>query len=110
MTDTMAMKETFGELKAIETRIAIHVSEARRNFLEVGLCLNEAKDRGLVAHGEWEDWVRRNTGLSERNAQRLMKAAREVPAGSTLARLDMGKVIEILKLPEPEREDMATRA
>ena len=98
MANTMVVKETFGELKAIETRIAIHISETRRNFLEVGICLNEAKDRGLVPHGEWEGWVKQNTGLSERNAQRLMKAAREVPAGSTLARLDLGKVMEILTL------------
>lgn len=113
MTNSIEKKETFADpraLHAIEVRIAMHVQEARRNCLEVGLCLCEAKDAGLVPHGQWESWVMANTGLSDRQAQRLMKAAREVPEGSTLAKLDLSKITEILALPAAEREDMAERA
>lgn len=114
MKGSMEKKETFVDdpraLHAIEVRIAMHVQEARRNCLEVGLCLCEAKDAGLVPHGQWESWVMANTGLSDRQAQRLMKAAREVPEGSTLAKLDLSKITEILALPAAEREDMAQRA
>lgn len=115
MNTSIDTKETFNAnnapaaLHTIEVRIALHIQEARRNCLEVGICLNEAKDAGLVPHGEWENWVRANTGLNERSAQRLMKAAREVPAGSTLARLDLSKITAILALPEGEREAMAQR-
>lgn len=114
MNTSIDTKETFNSnpvaLHSIEVRIALHIQEARRNCLEVGICLNEAKDAGLVPHGEWENWVRANTGLNERSAQRLMKAAREVPAGSTLARLDLSKITAILALPEGDREAMAQRA
>lgn len=113
MTMSIDTKETFNAnltaLHTIEVRIALHIQEARRNCLEVGICLNEAKDAGLVPHGEWENWVRVNTGLNERSAQRLMKAAREVPAGSTLAQLDLSKITAILALPEGDREAMAQR-
>ena len=113
MNTSIEKKETFNAnltaLHTIEVRIALHIQEARRNCLEVGICLNEAKDAGLVPHGEWENWVRVNTGLNERSAQRLMKAAREVPAGSTLAQLDLSKITAILALPEGDREAMAQR-
>ena len=114
MTTSIEKQETFinnpPALHAIEVRIAMHIAEARRNCLEVGLDLCKAKDSGLVPHGRWEKWVFDNTGLSKRQAERLMAAAREVPEGSTLAKLDLSKITEILTLPEPEREGMAERA
>lgn len=114
MNTSIEKQETFIKnppaLHEIEVRIAMHIQEARRNCLEIGICLCKAKDSGLVPHGRWEQWVHDNTGLSIRQAERLMTAAREVPEGSTLAKLDMSKITEILALPEPEREGMAARA
>lgn len=97
-------------LETIEYRIAHHMRGAYSEFLAVGRCLIEAKDAGLVPHGQWEDWVRIHTGMTERQAQRLMQAARGVAAGSALERLPMSKIQAILTLPEPEREEMAERA
>lgn len=64
-------------LANIERRISFHIQGAYANILEVGRCLIEAKESGLVPHGEWEAWVERTAGMSDRSAQRIMRAARE---------------------------------
>ena len=97
-------------LANIEYRISVHMQGTYREILAVGRCLVEAKEAGLVPHGQWEDWVRRNTGMSERQAQRLMQAARNVQAGSAMESLPISKIQVILSLPEPEREAMAEQA
>ncbi len=97
-------------LATIEYRITYHMHGAYANILEVGRALCEAKDQGLVPHGEWEAWVRRTADMSERTAQRRMQGAREVPAGSAMERLPISKIQTILALPEPEREAMAEKA
>lgn len=97
-------------LANIEYRIATHIQGVYTNILEVGHCLIEAKESGLVPHGEWEAWVRRNTYMSERQAQKLMQAARSVLPGSAMERLPISKIQAILMLPEPEREPMAEKA
>lgn len=97
-------------LRLIEDRIATHMQGAYMNLLQVGRCLIQAKEENLVPHGEWEDWVRRNTGMNERSAQRLMQAARSAREGSALERLPVSKIQAILALPEAGREEMAERA
>lgn len=97
-------------LANIEYRIATHIQGAYENLLEVGNCLIEAKESGLIAHGDWEAWVRRNTNMSERQAQKLMQASRSVLRGSAMERLPISKIQAILALPEPEREGMAKKA
>ena len=97
-------------LENIEYRIATHMQGAYENMLEVGRCLNEAKEAGLVPHGQWETWVRKNTGMSERSAQKLMQAARSVLPGSAMAKLPISKIQAILALPEEAREPIAEKA
>ena len=97
-------------LANIEYRISVHMQGTYREILAVGRCLVEAKEAGLVPHGQWEEWVRRNTGMSERQAQRLMQAARNVQTGSAMESLPISKIQVILSLPEPEREAMAEQA
>lgn len=94
---------------SIEMRIARHIQGAYSEILEVGRCLIEAKESGVVPHGEWEQWVESQTGMGIRAAQRLMQAAREVSPGSAMERLPISKIQAILTLPEPERESMARR-
>lgn len=113
MKKEKAMKPITAEmvtLRLIEDRISNHMQDACMNLLQVGRCLVQAKEMELVPHGEWENWVRRNTGMSERSAQRLMQAARSVPKGSAMERLPVSKIQAILALPEGERESMAEKA
>lgn len=97
-------------LASIERRIQFHMQGAYSNILEVGRCLIEAKESDLIPHGQWEAWVNRTAGMSERSAQRLMQAAREVDPSSAMAKLPISKIQAILALPEPQREVVAQRA
>jgi hypothetical protein len=91
--------------------IEAHVEACRdavlTNAVELGRWLVRAKDENIVPHGEWEEWVRTHAGMSERSAQRLMQAAREVPEGSPLERLGVAKIEALLMLPAGEREAAA---
>lgn len=97
-------------LANIERRIAFHIQGAYANILEVGRCLIEAKESRLVEHGQWADWVMQHTGMSDRSAQRIMQAAREVSPESAMNKLPISKIAAILALPEGQREEVAERA
>lgn len=97
-------------LDQLELRIRDQRERFTQGLLEVGRCLNEAKDAEIVPHGYWVDWVAANTGLNIRSAQRLMRAAREIPKTSALSLLDFSKVSALLALPAEEREEFARDA
>jgi DNA repair exonuclease SbcCD ATPase subunit len=97
-------------LANIERRINYHIQGAYANIVEVGRCLIEAKETGVVPHGQFEEWAERVTGLKKRNYQRLMQVAREVSPDSAMAKLPITKITAILSLPEPQREEVAERA
>jgi len=98
------------ELGMIEARINIAKHQTMGALLEIGRCLNDAKDRDLVPHGQFEAWAAEQTGMGERTRQRVMQAAREVPAGSAMERLDFTKTMTLLALPEGDREEIAEKA
>lgn len=106
--ETANLRQT--ELARIEMRIQFNLDSAYSNIVDVGRCLIEVKDKHLVPHGQWEQWLADKTGMSARQAQRWMQIAREVPEGSYLSRLEVSKIREILTLPEPEREAVAEQA
>ena len=90
-------------LQNIERRIQTHIQGAYANIVEVGRCLIEAKETGVVPHGQFEEWAGRVTGLQKRSYQRLMQVAREVSPESAMARLPITKITAILALPEKLR-------
>ena len=94
-------------LDQLELRIQDHRDRVALGLLEIGRCLNEARDARLVPHGCWQQWVAAQTGLNPRTAQRVMRAAREVPKASALTHLDFGKINALLALPAEEREEFA---
>ena len=95
-----------------EARIHLYKEQIGTGYIGIGRTLNEAKAAGVVPHGEWETWVERTTGLSPRNAQRCMQAAREIKDGSALARLEMTKALMLLSsgLDDESRETVAQQA
>ncbi len=92
-------------------QLEYRIQEQRERFtlgmLEMGRCLNEVKQAKLVDHGHWEEWVALHTGATPRGAQRMMKAAREVPKTSTLTLLDYSKISVLLAVDAEEREAFA---
>lgn len=99
--------DTLRQRVAIEARMEHCRDAAASNLVEIGALLNQAKDGGLVPHGEWREWVQEHAGMNERTAQRVMRIARELPAGSPLASLGVAKLSALLTLPDGEREDAA---
>lgn len=83
--------------------------EVLRNLVEIGRWLNIAKQEGVVPHGQWMQWAQEHSGLSERDMQRSMQLAREVPEGSPLERLGVTKISALITLPAAEREEFAER-
>lgn len=95
-----------------EARIYLYKEQIGTGYIGIGRTLIEAKEAGVVPHGQWEQWVTHATGLSIQQAQRCMRAAREIREGSALAELEMSKALALLAsgLSEEDREAMAKRA
>lgn len=95
-----------------EARIHLYKEQAIGGFIGIGRTLNEAKQAGVVGHGEWVAWVESVTGLSIRQAQRCMRAAQEIREGSFLGQLDISKATMLLSsgLEDEEQEYLGARA
>lgn len=84
--------------------------------VEIGRRLTEAKE--LVAHGEWLDWLKRETEFSQPTANRFMRIYAEYGSDqgnlfgaetkySTLNNLSVSNALRLLAVPEEERESFA---
>jgi len=84
--------------------------------IEIGRRLTEAKE--LVAHGEWMDWLKKETELSQSAANRLMRIYAEYGQkmglgiapdanSSMLNNLSVSNALRLLAVPEEERETFA---
>ena len=84
--------------------------------VEIGRRLTEAKE--LVAHGEWLEWLKRETEFSQPTASRFMRIYAEYGADqgnlfgaetkySTLNNLSVSNALKLLAVPEEERESFA---
>lgn len=95
-----------------EARIHLYKEQIGYGYIGIGRTLNEAKDAKVVPHGAWETWVTNTTGLNIQQAQRCMRAAREIKDGSALAQLEMSKALMLLSsgLDAETREKLAAKA
>lgn len=71
--------------------------------LTIGRGLIEAK--AMLEHGEWLPWLTERVEYSERQAQRFMKIAREYENPTLVSDLGARKALQLLALPESEREE-----
>ena len=113
MTEALTMNETRVLTVAdYEARIHLYKEQIGIGYIGIGRTLNEAKESGLVPAGQWEAWMVDVTGLTVRQAQRCMQAAREIKDGSAMARLEMSKAMRLLSsgLDEDQREELAAKA
>ena len=70
--------------------------------ITIGRGLIEAK--ALLSHGEWLPWLAERVEYSERTAQRFMLLARDWSNPSALTDLGATKALQLLALPESERD------
>ena len=112
MKDLIGTEKHEMTLADYEARIYLYKEQIGTGYIGIGRTLNEARAAGAVPHGEWEAWVTRITGLTPRQAQRCMQAAREIREGSAIAQLEMSKALMLLSsgLSEESREEVAEQA
>ena len=82
--------------------------------IEIGRRLTEAKE--LLPHGEWGRWLREEVSFSQRTANNFMRLAAEYgdaqvslfgANSQALADLPYTKALQLLAVPEEEREEFA---
>lgn len=82
--------------------------------IEIGRRLTEAKE--LLPHGEWGKWLREEVSFSQRTANNFMRLAAEYgdaqvslfgANSQALADLPYTKALQLLAVPEEEREEFA---
>lgn len=113
MTDmTIRASSDLATIEVYEARIALYKEQIVGGYIGVGRTLIDAKAAGVVPHGQWEMWATEHTGLSIRQVQRCMQAAREISDGSPLARLDMTKAMLLLSsgLDDSKRDEIGANA
>lgn len=105
VTPTLA-ESRLDTVRDIET-ITGEILEAKRvggeAIITIGQRLIEAK--ALLSHGEWLPWLAEQVEYSERTAQKFMKIAKEYSNPSAVADLGFRKALQLLALPESEREE-----
>lgn len=89
-------------LKQIEFEIDYHKQVAGQSLWEIGRRLKHVKENDLT-HGKFIDWIEKR-GIHQREAQRMMKVAEELPNTTTLSHLGSTALYLIATLPEEERE------
>lgn len=112
MTMLAAKNENNLTIADYEARIHLYKEQIGTGYIGIGRTLIQAKEAKVVPHGQWEEWVTTTTGLTMRQAQRCMEAAREIKDGSAMAQLEISKAIMLLSsgLDEDTRESVAQQA
>lgn len=93
----------------IETNLEQCKKNIALSMWQIGNLLNQAKDEGVVPHGEWTAWATTHSGLNERGVQLAMRQARELAQDSPLLELDDSKINALIRIPAEEREAFAVR-
>lgn len=93
----------------IETNLEQCKKNIALSMWQIGNLLNQAKDEGVVPHGEWTAWATTHSGLNERGVQLAMRQARELAQDSPLLELDDSKINALIRIPAEEREAFAAR-
>lgn len=91
----------------IETNLEQCKKNIALSMWQIGNLLNQAKDEGVVPHGEWTAWATAHSGLNERGVQLAMRQARELAQDSPLLELDDSKINALIRIPAEEREAFA---
>ncbi|WP_200774639.1 DUF3102 domain-containing protein [Enterococcus faecium] len=89
------------DINVITAEINSYKQIAGQSIWEIGRRLNYVKENDL-AHGEFSKWVS-EIGIQEREAQRFMKIANELPNATTWSALGTRALYLIATLPEEER-------
>lgn len=96
------------DLSQIELEINHHKQIAGQSIWEIGRRLNHVKENDL-AHGQFMEWVENKIGIHNREANRMMKVANELPNSTNWSNLSSRVIYLISTLPEEEKEKQIER-
>lgn len=91
------------EIERLTTEIIFFKYQTAENMIEVGRRLIQVK--GILPHGEWENWLSEKVDFSSRTASNFMRAATEFPNRQSISDLTPSKVLKLLDLPPEDREE-----
>lgn len=100
--DVRVLSEQPRDIETITREILDAKRVGGEAIITIGRGLMEAK--AVLPHGEWLPWLAEKVEFSEGTAQRFMRLAREWSNPSTLTDLGASKALQLLALPESERE------
>ena len=100
--------ELSNDLNQIEFEIIQHKKIAGQSVWEIGSRLNHVKENDL-AHGEFENWVE-SIGIHRREAQRMMKIAKEIPKTTTSSLLGNEALYLLTTLPDEVKKEELSKA
>lgn len=95
------------DIRIIELEITHHKQIAGQSIWEIGRRLNHVKENNLT-HGAFTEWVE-GQGIHIREAQRMMKIAKELPNATTLSHFGTTALHLIASLPEEEQKEQIKR-
>lgn len=95
------------DIRIIELEITHHKQIAGQSIWEIGRRLNHVKENNLT-HGAFTEWVE-GQGIHIREAQRMMKIAKELPNTTTLSHFGTTALHLIASLPEEEQKEQIKR-
>ena len=87
-------------LEQLTLEVKFYLGQTAQNIIEVGKRLTQAKE--MVPHGEWQDWLKDNFGLSQESARKFMKIADRFGKSNTSWNLNQSQMFELLALPADE--------
>lgn len=76
------------------------------NLFQLGRVLIEAKS--LCQRGEWGNWLKQHTDMSDRSAQNIMGIYRRFGNRPAFAEIDKAKLFSMLALPEGKEEQFVS--
>jgi len=98
-----AQPETVRDIETITGEILEAKRVGGEAIITIGQRLTEAK--GLLPYGEWLSWLAEKVEFTDRTARRFMKLAKEWTDRTALSDLGATKALQLLALPEAEREE-----
>lgn len=87
----------------VTAEIRLYKAQTVQNIIEIGKRLNEAK--ALLEHGQWGEWLRNEVEFSQDTAGNFMRIAEEYPNSEPVRNLSYTKLVTLLSLPTPIREE-----
>lgn len=96
------------DIRQIELEIDHHKRVAGQSIWEIGRRLNHVKEHNLV-HGEFGEWLEK-VGFHYREANRMMRIAKELPNLTTSSHLGTTALSLIASLPEQEKQQEIEKA